>query len=153
MFATLTRHSSLATLHFLVPDAVNVRSVCALAELRAALAKFAAAVSQSLDEVDMELRRAVDWVRLDRPGHWKKELQRSWDRVAEARNELAQCEARAYDGQRPSCYQEKKGPGSRQGLRADLPGKDRHRPPLGRGDRPGSFRVSRLRRPTANDAR
>lgn len=91
-----------------MPDSINIRSVATLAELRAALAKFAAAVAQSLDEVDMELRRAVDWVRLERPGHWKKELQRAWDRVAEARNELAQCEARAYDGQRPSCYQEKK---------------------------------------------
>jgi hypothetical protein len=86
----------------------NVRSVAAIADFRAALTTFGDTAKRALDEVDMELGRAIEWVSDEQPAYWKGQVQVALDEVADRRNELDQCERRAYDGQRPSCYQERK---------------------------------------------
>jgi hypothetical protein len=86
----------------------NVRSIPALADFRAALTTFGDSARRALEEVRMEVQRGVSWVSDEQPKDWKSEQQRSWDLVAEKRNELDQCERRSLDGQRPSCYQERK---------------------------------------------
>ncbi len=86
----------------------NVRSIPALADFRAALVTFGDSARRALDEVRMEVQRGLTWTTDEQPIFWKGEQQRSWDLVAEKRNELDQCERKALDGQRPTCYQERK---------------------------------------------
>jgi hypothetical protein len=86
----------------------NVRSIPALADFRAALVTFGDSARRALDEVRMEVQRGLMWITDEQPIFWKGEQQRSWDLVAEKRNELDQCERKALDGQRPTCYQERK---------------------------------------------
>ncbi len=86
----------------------NVRSIPALADFRAALVTFGDAAKRALDEVRMEVQRGLTWVSDEQPIFWKGEQRRSWDLVAEKRNELDQCERKTLDGQRPTCYQERK---------------------------------------------
>jgi hypothetical protein len=87
---------------------VNVRSIPALIDFRAALVTFGDSARRALDEVRMEMQRGLMWVTDEQPKTWKSEQQRSWDQVAERRRELEQCESRALQGQRPTCYQERK---------------------------------------------
>jgi hypothetical protein len=86
----------------------NVRSIPAIADFRATLTTFGDTASRALDEVNMELGRAIRWISDEQPAFWKSEVQRALDLVADRRNDLEQCEKRAYDGQRPTCYQERK---------------------------------------------
>jgi len=86
----------------------NVRSIPALADFRAALLTFGEVAKRAMDEIRMELQRSLGWVGDEQPTFWKAEQQRAMDLVAEKRNELDQCERRAYDGQRPTCYAERK---------------------------------------------
>jgi hypothetical protein len=89
-------------------DVANVQSIQALADLRAALANFAALATKSLDECDLELRRAMQWVTQEQPLYWRREVQKSHDAVAFARNDLERAQAATFEGQRPTCLQQKK---------------------------------------------
>ncbi len=73
------------------------------------LATFALETRQALGEVEMEARRALDWITHDRPAYWQAEIRRSTEAVARAKDELAQ--SRTYkriDEYVPSCAEEKK---------------------------------------------
>lgn len=87
---------------------VNVRSIPALIDFRAALITFADSARRAMDEVRMEMQRGLMWIGDEQPKTWKSEQQRSWDLVAEKRHDLEACESRALQGQRPTCYQERK---------------------------------------------
>jgi hypothetical protein len=87
---------------------VHVRSLGAVADFRAALIGFADEIGRLLEEVNIEVDRFVEWVRDDRPQFWKEETRRAWDRVTLARNELERAQNMLLDGQRPTCYREKK---------------------------------------------
>ncbi|MBI1899937.1 MAG: hypothetical protein HYS13_02330 [Planctomycetia bacterium] len=89
-------------------DSVNVQSIPALADFRAALATFGEAVNRVLDECDLEVRRTVQWVMHDAPAFWRAQVRRAMDDVAFARNDLNRAEQAIFDGQRPTCYQQKK---------------------------------------------
>lgn len=87
----------------------RVTNVAALPEFRAMLATFAIEVRQALDEVDMEARKALDWITHDQPAYWQSEIRRSSDAVARAKDDLSQ--SRTYkriDEYVPSCAEEKK---------------------------------------------
>lgn len=88
--------------------AANVESIQALSDFRAAVANFAEAANKLLDESDMELRRAAQWVTQDQPLYWRREVQKAIDAVALARNELERAQQALLDGQRPTCFQQKK---------------------------------------------
>ena len=89
-------------------QSVNVNSIASVRDFRASLATFGEAATQILDNAEMEVRRVVQWVQHDQMAYWKNEVRRSWELVAEARRELEQCRSRATEGQRPSCFQERK---------------------------------------------
>jgi hypothetical protein len=89
-------------------DFVNVQSIPALSDFRAALATFGETVNRVLDECDLEVRRTVQWVTHDQPAFWRNAVRRAMDDVAFARNELNRAEQAIFDGQRPTCYQQKK---------------------------------------------
>jgi hypothetical protein len=87
----------------------RLRSVDAVEAMQAALAKFHEDACAALEELQMQIRRAVEWVQVDRKEFWNREVHRDWDMVSEARVDLEKARTfkRVGDHQ-PTCYEEKK---------------------------------------------
>ncbi len=66
----------------------RVKSIDALQAMSAALVCFHDDACSALDELEMEIRRAVQWIGQDCRQYWKEELRRSRDGVTEARLQL-----------------------------------------------------------------
>ena len=74
-----------------------------------AVQMFRAEVVTALDELEMQVRRAVEWIQHDRKQHWENEVRRGWQNVAETQVQLQHAmTAKKIAGQEPSCYDEKK---------------------------------------------
>jgi len=87
----------------------RITDVAALADFRAAIAEFALAASQALTDIQLELRRGLDWITNDRGVHWQSEVRRSADLVARAKDELVHSRTYKKVGDyTPSCIEEKK---------------------------------------------
>jgi hypothetical protein len=65
-----------------------ITSVNALTEFRAGVCTFAEEARNALTELDMEIRRAVEWLS-EQQQFWKAEVRAAEDAVILARNELA----------------------------------------------------------------
>ena len=78
--------------------------------MTAALECFHADVCSALDELDMEIRRAMQWIGDDCRQYWKQEFRRSTERVVEAKLALehAQMFRGIGDQRQGSCIEEKK---------------------------------------------
>ncbi len=87
---------------------VHVRSFEAVQQYRAALVSFLHTARGILQQTDQLVLRMVQWAGQERPSFWQAELRRSWDLVARARQELAQCEQQYYGEDRATCYQQRK---------------------------------------------
>lgn len=87
----------------------KVTSLDALDAFAAALRVFGDEAARALDGVEMNVRAAVDWVRVDRKAYWKVQLQRSeqWAHEAKLNLQRAQTFRRVGD-YRPSCIEEKR---------------------------------------------
>jgi hypothetical protein len=86
----------------------QVRSSDAIEAFSLALAKFADRVQNSLDSLDVDMRRSDNWIDHDRPAHWKRQVQEAQDALHEAKQELEHCLlVTSVDGQRPSCREQK----------------------------------------------
>jgi hypothetical protein len=87
----------------------RITDVAAITDFRAALAEFALAASQALTDIQLELRRGLDWIANDRGVHWQSEVRRSADLVARAKDELVHSRTYKKVGDyTPSCIEEKK---------------------------------------------
>jgi hypothetical protein len=87
----------------------RVKSIDALQSMSAAVQCFKDDAASALDDLDMEIRRAVQWIGEDCRQYWKMEIHKSWDRVTEAKRELEHAQMfRKIDDHRPSCIEEKK---------------------------------------------
>ena len=87
----------------------DVKSLDTLAFVKAALASFAHESGQALGEVELEGRRGVEYVTMDRAAHWKSEVRRAGDAVNKAIKDLEHCRAFKKVGDNtPSCVEEKK---------------------------------------------
>ena len=84
----------------------NVRSLEAIREFKVRAGLFGEEVSQTLAALQQELNRVLDWVENDRPRFWRQQVQKSYDRVGEARVRLAACRRRKVGDHRPSCIEE-----------------------------------------------
>jgi hypothetical protein len=74
-----------------------------------AFKKFSGEAASSMDDLDIELHRALEWIQHDRKEFWGTELRRRQDRVAEARVQLMQAQtSRRVGDYRPSCVDEQK---------------------------------------------
>ena len=62
----------------------DVKSIDTLAFVKAALASFAHESGQALGEVELEGRRGVEYVTMERAAHWKAEVRRAGDAVNKA---------------------------------------------------------------------
>jgi hypothetical protein len=88
-------------------EGANVRSLEALIEFRAALVQFEDTSSGALDVLQQQIHRATDWFEHDRPGYWKRRIERSFNEVAETRTAYEMCRLNKVAGHRPACIEEK----------------------------------------------
>ena len=87
----------------------DVKSLDTLAWVKAALAAYAHETNQGLSEVELDGRRAVDYLTVDRAGYWKAEVRRANDNVNQAIKDLEHCRAfKKVGNNQPSCVEEKK---------------------------------------------
>ena len=81
----------------------------AVAEMAAAVEAFRNEAAAALESLDLEIRRALEWIHHDRREHWDHEVRRGWERITEARVQLQQAmTARRVDDHDPACIDEKK---------------------------------------------
>ncbi len=66
----------------------RVKSIDALQAMSAALVCFHDDASSALDDLEMEIRRALQWISQECPGYWKQEHRLARDGVTEARLQL-----------------------------------------------------------------
>ena len=86
----------------------KLTSIDAVRELRAALAAFGGETASAIDDLDINIRRAVEWIEQDRRQFWENEVRRSLERVGEARAELEKARTyRKVANQTPSCRDER----------------------------------------------
>jgi len=87
----------------------DVKSLDTLAFVKAALAAYAHESSQAIDEVELEGRKAVDYITVDQAAYWKAEVRRCNDLVNQAIKDLEHCRAfKKVGDNQPSCAEEKK---------------------------------------------
>ena len=88
----------------------RVKSIDALQTMSAALECFRADSSTALDDLDMEIRRALQWISQDCRQYWNQEIRRARDAMNEAQIQLhnALTFRRIDKEQRASCVEEKK---------------------------------------------
>lgn len=86
----------------------KVTAIDALEEFKVALAEYAAKMGNTLTSLELEIRRALDWIESDRTRYWPNQVRRASDAVIEARNNLERCELSIHAGDSPPCYAEKK---------------------------------------------
>jgi hypothetical protein len=87
----------------------DVKSLDTLAFVKAALASYAHESGQAIDEVELEGRKAVDYITVDQAAFWKGEVRRCNDLVNQAIKDLEHCRAfKKVGDNQPSCAEEKK---------------------------------------------
>ena len=86
----------------------RVRSIDALDDLAAAVAAFGAEAAVALDDLRMDLHRAMEWIAVDRKEHWTHELRASEHAVAEAKLNLERRRTFTVGDQKPSCREQEK---------------------------------------------
>ena len=85
----------------------NVQSLEAIEAVRGALTLFIDQVADALTELDIEMRRVLQWLEHDRPRYWKTQTRIAGDQVHEAQQALHRCLMFPIANERPSCYEEK----------------------------------------------
>jgi hypothetical protein len=87
----------------------SVQSIDALWEFRGHLIEFAHVAHQALDMLQVEARRGVDWLTVDRVRYWKNENRKAWDNVSRCKDAVHQARIqRQIADHIPDCIDEKK---------------------------------------------
>jgi hypothetical protein len=87
----------------------NVTSIDAVQRMATAMQAFRDAAASAVDDLQVEVRRALEWIHHDRKEYWSEGARRGWERVSEARIQLQQAQTyRRMADQRPSCVDEKR---------------------------------------------
>ncbi len=86
----------------------NITSTDAVRHFKLAAQKFELSVRDALIQLQLEVRRAVDWIENDRARYWPREVRRASDSVSEAKIALQRCELSISGDDRKSCSDEKK---------------------------------------------
>jgi len=85
----------------------KVRSIDAVGTFSAALKNFEEEATGALTSLDMEVRRALEWIHQERKEYWKQQVRRRQDKMAEARGDLERCLTYRSTDEQPSCHEEK----------------------------------------------
>ena len=88
-------------------DGADVRSIDAVRDWYAALASYGEGLAEAMAGVELEIRRAHDWVgeQLDR---WRRAVRACEEDVTRAKAELAQRKYAGFDGREPDCTVQEK---------------------------------------------
>ena len=86
----------------------NVTSIDAVKRFRTSLQSFEAETRDTLTDLVLEVRRALDWIEVDRARYWPREARRAYERAVEARVNLERCQLSITGEDRKSCFAEKK---------------------------------------------
>jgi hypothetical protein len=87
----------------------KVASIDVLPLLSAALQKFRSKGQSALDDLETELRRALEWIHHERKDYWTHELRRAGEALIQARLQLQQAKAlRRVADREPACIDEKR---------------------------------------------
>ncbi|MFK7819754.1 MAG: hypothetical protein AB8G99_13625 [Planctomycetaceae bacterium] len=89
-------------------ESANVQSIEAIRDFEGALMKFYDVASRSTSSMQQQSQKMLQWLELDRPVFWKRQVELCHQRLAEARTRLTQCMMRRTGDFKPSCYDEKK---------------------------------------------
>jgi ribosomal protein L29 len=87
--------------------AANVRAVEALKDWHAALAEFRTEAQDALAAVELEIRRAFDWI-ADTQRHWKQTVRDAEEEVVQAKAELANRRFPDFSGRMPDTSEQEK---------------------------------------------
>ena len=87
----------------------KVTSIDTLPLVAAALQKFRGESAVALDDLEIELRRIVEWIHHDRKQYWTKERDRAYENLSQARLQLQQARvSRRIGDHEPACVDEKR---------------------------------------------
>ena len=86
----------------------NVTSIDAVRQLRAGLLTFGDESRQALVLLALEVRKAVDWIEMDRLQYWPSQVRRSGEELIQARNNLERCQLKYGSEDAPPCTEQKK---------------------------------------------
>jgi hypothetical protein len=89
-------------------QSANVSSIDSIGRVKLALQTFEQSAGDALTAVEMQIRRAIDWLEGDQAGYWQNRIRRGQDQVSEAKLTLERCMMFADEGQRAACDVEKK---------------------------------------------
>lgn len=89
--------------------AAKVTSIDAVEAMTVALERFGEDAAAAMSDLEIELRRALEWIEHDRKIYWAQEVRNGWDRVAAARQELERRRVlHKVADHEPGCREEKK---------------------------------------------
>ena len=88
-------------------DAADVRSIDAVREWHAALAEYGDGLSEALAGVELEIRRAYDWLE-EQLNRWQRSIRDRQEEVTRAKAELSQRKFKGWDGRDPDCTVQEK---------------------------------------------
>ena len=92
-----------------MPRSAKVTSIDVLPLVAASLQKFRGESAVALDDLEIEMRRIVEWIHHDRKDYWKKERDRAYERLNQARLQLQQARvAQKVGNHDPACIDEKR---------------------------------------------
>ncbi len=85
----------------------DVRSIAAVIDWRADLTNYADSLAEAMAGVELEIRRAYDWIE-EQLSRWKKAIRDCEEEVVRAKAELAQRKFPNWDGGEPDCTVQEK---------------------------------------------
>jgi hypothetical protein len=86
----------------------KVQSIDALQHLGLGVRAFAEEASVALDDLRMDLHRAMQWIQYDQREYWTQELRRAQEAVTEAKLSLERARMFRFGDHEPSCHDEKR---------------------------------------------
>jgi hypothetical protein len=86
----------------------KVQSIDALQHLGLGVRAFAEETSVALDDLRMDLHRAMQWIQYDQREYWSQELRRAQEAVSEAKLSLERARMFRFGDHEPSCHDEKR---------------------------------------------
>jgi hypothetical protein len=85
----------------------DVRSIAAVIDWRADLTNYADSLAEAMAGVELEIRRAYDWIE-EQLARWRKAIRDCEEEVVRAKAELAQRKFTTWDGREPDCTVQEK---------------------------------------------
>jgi hypothetical protein len=90
-----------------MPDGADVRSIEAVRDWHAALTNYADSLAESLAGIELEIRRAYDWLD-EQLASWRRAVRDCEEEVVRAKAELSQRKFKTWDDREPDCTVQEK---------------------------------------------